>query len=64
MAVTLIFRKKEYLLEGPLTLQIALEKLGLSAETHLAVRYGELLQTYELLKDGDVVKLVPEISGG
>jgi sulfur carrier protein ThiS len=64
MAVTLIFRKKEYLLEGPLTLQIALEKLGLSAETHMAVRYGELLQTYELLKDGDVVKLVPEISGG
>lgn len=64
MAVSLIFRKKEYLLEGPLTLQIALEKLGLSAETHMAVRYGELLQTYELLKDGDVVKLVPEISGG
>ena len=64
MAVTLIFRKKEYLLEGPLTLQIALEKLGLSAETHMAVRYGELIQTYELLKDGDVVKLVPEISGG
>ena len=64
MTVTLIFRKKEYLLEGPLTLQIALEKLGLSAETHMAVRYGELLQTYELLKDGDVVKLVPEISGG
>jgi len=64
MAVTLIFRKKEYLLEGPLTLQIALEKLGLSAETHMAVRYGERLQTYELLKDGDVVKLVPEISGG
>jgi sulfur carrier protein ThiS len=64
MAVTLIFRKKEYLLEGPLTLQIALEKLGLSAETHMAVRYGELLQTYELLKDGDVVKLVPVISGG
>jgi len=44
--------------------QIALEKLELSAETHMAVRYGELLQTYELLKDGDVVKLVPEISGG
>ena len=64
MAVTLIFRKKEYLLEGPLTLQIALEKLGLSAETHMAVRNGELLQTYELLKDGDVVKRVPEISGG
>lgn len=64
MAVKLIFRKKEYLLEGPLTLQMALEKLGLSAETHMAVRNGELLQPYALLKDGDVVKLVPVISGG
>ena len=64
MAVTLIFRKNEYLVEGPITLEMGLEKLGLSAETYMAVRNGELLQSQVILKDGDVVKLVPVISGG
>ncbi len=64
MSITLILRKKEYRLDGTLTVRQALEKLELSPETHLAVRDGELLNEREPLKDGDVVKLVPVISGG
>ncbi len=64
MPITLILRKKEYQLDGTITVRQALEKLGLSSETHLVVRKGELLNEREPLKDGDVVKLVPVISGG
>ena len=64
MAIILILRKKELVLAGTQTVREALEKLGLSPETHLVVRNGELLNEREHLKDGDVVKLVPVISGG
>jgi len=64
LTITLILRKKELYLEGTQTVREALEKLDLSPETHLAVRNGELLNDREHLKDGDVVKLVPVISGG
>ena len=64
MPITLVLRKKEYQLEGTLTVREALEKLALSPETHLVVRNGELLNEREPLKNGDQVKLVPVISGG
>ncbi len=64
MPITLIVRKKEYQLDGTLTVKEALEKLELSPETHLVVRDGQLLNEREPLKDGDVVKVVPVISGG
>ncbi len=64
MPITLILRKKEYQLDGTLTVRQALEKLELLPETHLVVRDGELLNEREPLKDGDVVKVVPVISGG
>jgi sulfur carrier protein ThiS len=64
LTITLILRKKELFLEGTQTVREALDKLGLSPETHLAIRNGELLTDREHLKDGDVVKLVPVISGG
>jgi len=64
MTITLILRKKEHYMVGTHTVQQALEELGFSPETHLVVRDGVLLNEHEPLKDGDVVKLVPVISGG
>ena len=64
MPITLVLRKKEYQLEGTLTVAEALKRLGLSPETHLAVRDGVLLNEREPLKNGDVVRLVAVISGG
>ena len=64
MPITLILRENEYQLYGTFTVREALEKLELSPETHLVVRDGELLNECEPLKAGDVVKLVPVVSGG
>jgi sulfur carrier protein ThiS len=64
MTIILILRKKEFRLEGVLTVREALEKLELSTESHLAVKDGELLVESDTLRDGDIVKLVSSISGG
>ncbi len=64
MPITLILRKKEFQLDSTLTVRQALEKLELSPEAHLVVRNGVLLNEREPLKDGDLVKVVPVISGG
>lgn len=64
MTIRLILRKQEFTLEGTHTVQQALEALDLSPEAYLVVRNGELLNEREAIKDGDVVKIVPVISGG
>jgi sulfur carrier protein len=64
MPVTLILRKKEYTVEGTISVKEALKQLGLSPESHLVVRNGELLTENDVLRNGEVVKLVAVISGG
>ena len=64
MPVTLILRKQELEVEGTVTVKEALERLGLSPESHLAVRDGQLLTENEPLRNGERIKLVPVISGG
>lgn len=64
MPVTLVLRKKEYFVEGTVTVRDALKQLGLSPESHLVVRDGQLLNENDVLRNGEVVKLVAVISGG
>ncbi len=64
MAVTLILRDKEYLVKPGMTLEHSLEKAGLSLQSILAIRNGEMLTEEEILHDGEVIKLVAVISGG
>ncbi|KPL82686.1 hypothetical protein SE15_11420 [Thermanaerothrix daxensis] len=64
MSVVLILRKQEFKIEGTITVKEALKRLNLSPESHLVVRNGELLNENDVLRDGDVVKIVPSISGG
>ncbi len=64
MAVKLIFRDKEFEVRPGMTVQHALEKIGIQVETVLPTRNGQLLTEDEILKDGDVIKLVAVISGG
>lgn len=64
MPVTLILRKKEYTVEGTITVKAALKQLGLSPESHLVVRDGKLLTENDVLRNGEVAKLVAVISGG
>lgn len=62
--ITMILRKQELQLEEEVTVKQALERLKLPPQSYLVVRNGELLTEDLCLKDGDVVKLVPVISGG
>ncbi len=64
MAVKLILRDKEYLVKPGMTLEHSLEKAGLSLQSILAIRNGEMLTEEEILHDGEVIKLVAVISGG
>jgi thiamine biosynthesis protein ThiS len=64
MAVKLILRGKEYEVKPGMNLLDALRKTGVLPESVIAVRNGEMIVEDEILKDGDVVKLVAVISGG
>ena len=64
MTVKLILRGKEHEVRAGMTLLDALKKINILPETVLAVRSGEMIVEDEILKDGDVIKLVAVISGG
>ncbi len=64
MAVKLILRGKEYEVKPGMTLLDSLKKINVLSESVLAVRNGEMILDDEILKDGDVIKLVAVISGG
>ncbi len=64
MAVKMLLRDKEFEVRPGMTVQHALEKIGVPVETVLPTRDGQLLTEDEILKEGDVIKLVAVISGG
>ena len=64
MAVKLILRDKEYEVKPGMMLLDALRKINVIPESVIATRDGEMILDDEILKDGDVVKLVAVISGG
>jgi sulfur carrier protein len=58
------WRAKEYEVKPGMTLLDSLKKIDVLSESVIAVRDGEMILDDEILKDGDVVKLVAVISGG
>jgi sulfur carrier protein ThiS len=64
MAVTLILRNQEYQVRPGMTLRDALRKLEILSESVLATRDGEMIVDEEILRDGEVIKLIAVISGG
>ena len=62
--VKLILRTKEYEVKPGMTLLAALQKIDVVPESVIATRNGEMILDDEILKDGDVVKLIAVISGG
>jgi len=62
--VKLILRARVYEVKPGMTLLSALEKSNIIPESVIATRDGELILDDEILKDGEVVKLVQVISGG
>lgn len=57
-------RGKRFEVKAGQTLKHALEKSGVSSQTVLALRQGELLTEDEILQPGETVRLVAVISGG
>ncbi len=64
MTVKLVLREKTFEVRPGMTLQAALQKSNILPESVIASREGELILEDEILRDGDVVKLVAVISGG
>jgi sulfur carrier protein len=62
--VKLILRNKEFEVKPGMTLLSALQKISVVPESVIATRDGEMILDDEILKDGDVVKLIAVISGG
>ncbi|HSO11089.1 MAG TPA: MoaD/ThiS family protein [Anaerolineales bacterium] len=62
--VKLTLRDKEYEVKPGMNLLSALQKCNITPESVIATREGEMILDDEILKDGDVVKLVAVISGG
>jgi sulfur carrier protein ThiS len=64
MPVKLILRDKEYEVKPGMTLLSALQKNDIVPESVIATREGEMILEDEILKDGDMIKLIAVISGG
>ena len=64
MTVKLIMRDKEYEVKSGMTLLDSLKKINILPESVIATREGEMILEDEILKDGDIVKLIAVISGG
>jgi len=62
--VKLILRNKEYEVRSGMTLLDALKKTNILPEGVVATRNGELIEEDEILKEGEIIKLVAAISGG
>jgi len=62
--VKLILRQQEYEVRPGMTLLDALKKNNILPESVICTRDGELIVEDEILKDGDVIKLIAAISGG
>ena len=62
--VKLILRDQVYEVRPGMTLLDALKKNNILSEGVLCTRDGELIAEDEILKNGDVIKLISAISGG
>ena len=62
--VRIVGRDREWEIRAGMTVRDMILKLGLDPESQLAVRDGKLISDATLTRDGDVIRLVPVISGG
>jgi len=58
------YRDKEWELEGQRTVREAIEEVGLTPETVLAMHEGELVGDDVVLDEDDEIRLLAVISGG
>jgi sulfur carrier protein ThiS len=64
MIAKLILRDKEYEVKPGMTLLDVLKKINIVPESVIATRDGEMITDDEIVRSGDVIKLIAVISGG
>ena len=64
MIAKLVLRDKEYEVKPGMALVDALKKHNIVPESVIAIRNGEMITDDEILRAGDMVKLIAVISGG
>ena len=64
MVAKLILRDTEYEVKPGMALADALKKCNIVPESVIATRDGEMITDDEILRGGDVIKLIAVISGG
>lgn len=64
MTAKLILRNREYEVKSGQTLRSALKEAGILPESVIATRQGEMITEDEMVREGDVIKLIAVISGG
>jgi len=64
MAAKILLRDREYEVRPGITLRQALKELDIPAHSVIAARGEELILEDEILKEEDVITLIPVISGG
>jgi len=64
MVTKIIFRKKEFLVEPGTTIRNAIEAIDIVPESVIPTRKGQLIAEDEVIQDGDIIRLVPVITGG
>lgn len=64
MTVKLILREQEYEVKAGMTLLASLQKINILPESVIATHDGELILEDEILRSGEVIKLISVISGG
>jgi sulfur carrier protein ThiS len=64
MGAKIIYRKKEFKVESGVTIELTLKTLEIVPESVIPTRNGHLVSGDDVLEDGDVIRLVPVISGG
>ncbi len=60
----IIYRDKEWEVQGGKTIREIIEELGLNPESVLATRDGKLVHEETVIQDDDTIKLLAVISGG
>jgi sulfur carrier protein ThiS len=64
MTVKIILRDQEFEVKAGMTLLASLQKINILPEAVIATRDGELILDDEILRSGEVIKLISVISGG
>lgn len=64
MVAKIIFRHQVHQIKHGMTVRNALQKLDIEPDSVLITLEGELITDDQIIKENDVIKLVPVISGG